>query len=133
MHPRLIILIRHGQSEANVDITIHRTVPDHEINLTELGVQQATQAGQKLLELLKPDDNVHFYISPYSRARQTFKHMAKALDRNRWRCYEEPRLREQGLERKEVVNEVLLLEVFYHFTDNVNVGRVCLADSYRLG
>ncbi|CAG8542355.1 1039_t:CDS:2 [Paraglomus occultum] len=95
MHPRLIILIRHGQSEANVDITIHRTVPDHQINLTELGVQQATRAGQKLLDLLRPDDNVHFYISPYSRARQTFKHMAKALDRNRWRCYEEPRLREQ--------------------------------------
>src|SRR5438128_9772570 len=97
MHPRLIILIRHGQSEANVDLSIHRTVPDHRINLTELGVQQATQAGQKLLELLRPEDNVAFYVSPYSRARQTFKHMAKALDKSRWRYFEEPRLREQGV------------------------------------
>ncbi|CAB4386202.1 uncharacterized protein OCT59_022416 [Rhizophagus irregularis] len=95
MRPRLIILVRHGQSEANVDISIHRTIPDHKIKLTQLGVEQAIKAGSRLNELLKPEDTVQFYVSPYLRTRQTFECMSKALDKGRWRDYEEPRLREQ--------------------------------------
>jgi broad specificity phosphatase PhoE len=62
-----LYLIRHGQSEANVD-------PDKmgqtaEVPLTELGRQQAADLGQKLV-----DDGVHFdcvYSSPYDRAKDT--------------------------------------------------------------
>src|SRR6266498_4960745 len=100
MRPRLIILVRHGQSEANVDISIHRTIPDHKIKLTSLGVEQAIEAGDCLNKLLKPEDTVQFYVSPYLRTRQTFEYMSKALDKGRWRSYEEPRLREQGEELK---------------------------------
>ncbi|CAG8600927.1 1448_t:CDS:2 [Funneliformis mosseae] len=95
MRPRLIILVRHGQSEANVDISIHRWVPDHKIKLTKVGVEQALEAGHRLNKLLKPDEVVQFYVSPYLRARQTFENMSKALDKRRWKYCEEPRLREQ--------------------------------------
>lgn len=109
MRPRLIILVRHGQSEANVDISIHRTIPDHKIKLTQLGVEQAIKAGSRLNELLKPEDTVQFYVSPYLRTRQTFECMSKALDKGRWRYYEEPRLREQG-------KELRYLSIIIHLT-----------------
>ena len=35
--PCRIILIRHGESEANVDKELNRRVPDHRINITEEG------------------------------------------------------------------------------------------------
>jgi broad specificity phosphatase PhoE len=50
--PRNIILIRHGQSEANVDKTIYKTKPDYAMELTELGKQQALEAGLKIKEYL---------------------------------------------------------------------------------
>jgi hypothetical protein len=120
MRPRLIILVRHGQSEANVDISIHRTVPDHKIKLTQLGVEQAIKAGSRLNELLKPEDTVQFYVSPYLRTRQTFEYMSKALDKGRWRYYEEPRLREQGEELR--YSSIIIA---FNFID--------LIISYRLG
>jgi broad specificity phosphatase PhoE len=100
MRPRLIILVRHGQSEANVDLSIHRTIADHKIKLTELGVSQAIEAGHSLNKLLRPEDTVQFYVSPYLRTRQTFDYMSKALDKGKWRYSEEPRLREQGKKLK---------------------------------
>ncbi|SRR6266542_6927308 len=112
MRPRLIILVRHGQSEANVDISIHRSVPDHKIKLTKLGVEQAIDAGNRLNELLNPEDVVQFYVSPYLRTRQTFEKMSKALDKGKWKYYEEPRLREQG---KKLFTTKTFLQVFYFY------------------
>lgn len=103
--PRLIIIIRHAQSEANVDKTIHQHTPDHRVGLTEEGHQQAQEAGQKLRELLRNDDRLHFFISPYRRTRETTEGILSTLcsndptpspfQRPRIKVYEEPRLREQ--------------------------------------
>lgn len=38
--PRLIILIRHAQSEGNKDRQIHQMVPDHRVKLTDEGHKQ---------------------------------------------------------------------------------------------
>lgn len=38
--PRLIILIRHAQSEGNKNREIHQVVPDHRVKLTEDGRRQ---------------------------------------------------------------------------------------------
>ena len=38
--PRLIILIRHAQSEGNKDRQIHQLVPDHRVKLTDEGWRQ---------------------------------------------------------------------------------------------
>jgi broad specificity phosphatase PhoE len=70
MKPRSIILLRHGQSEGNVDKTIYTRKPDYALNLTELGKKQAVEAGRSLSKLLKME-TCALYVSPFYRARQT--------------------------------------------------------------
>jgi broad specificity phosphatase PhoE len=101
----LIILIRHAQSEGNKNRDIHQSVPDHRVRLTHEGHQQALEAGRKLRALLRPDDTLHFFTSPYRRTRETTEGILTALTsddpspspfpRQTIKVYEEPRLREQ--------------------------------------
>ncbi|OCT46910.1 phosphoglycerate mutase [Cladophialophora carrionii] len=103
--PRLIIIIRHAQSEGNRDKTIHQKTPDHKVGLTEEGHRQALEAGEKLRALLRTDDTLHFFISPYRRTRETTEGILNGLcandpvpspfQRSHIKVYEEPRLREQ--------------------------------------
>mmetsp|Transcript_16422 Transcript_16422/g.34240 ORF Transcript_16422/g.34240 Transcript_16422/m.34240 type:complete len:466 (+) Transcript_16422:253-1650(+) len=56
--PLLVILVRHGESEGNVDRTAWWRKADHEIELTEKGRQQATDAGKRIESIfLACDDN----------------------------------------------------------------------------
>ena len=56
--PLLVILVRHGESEGNVDRTAWWRKADHDIELTEKGRQQATDAGKRIEEIfLAYDDN----------------------------------------------------------------------------
>ncbi|CCH62861.1 hypothetical protein TBLA_0I02030 [Henningerozyma blattae CBS 6284] len=50
--PRLIILVRHGESESNKDKSINEHIPNHLIALTDQGWAQAKQAGAQLLKVL---------------------------------------------------------------------------------
>ncbi|KAL2021168.1 hypothetical protein VTK56DRAFT_7474 [Thermocarpiscus australiensis] len=103
--PRLIILIRHAQSEGNKNRDIHQTVPDHRVKLTPEGWQQAYDAGRRLRAMLRADDTLHFFTSPYRRTRETTEGILATLTsddpepspfkRNKIKVYEEPRLREQ--------------------------------------
>ncbi|MCJ1282630.1 hypothetical protein MMC26_001955 [Xylographa opegraphella] len=103
--PRLIILIRHAQSDGNKNRDIHQTVPDHRVKLTPEGWKQAEEAGRKLRSLLKPSDTLHFFTSPYLRTRETTEGILSSLTssdpspspfpRHTIKVYEEPRLREQ--------------------------------------
>ncbi|KAL6695958.1 histidine phosphatase superfamily [Trichoderma pleuroticola] len=103
--PRLIILIRHAQSEGNKNREIHQTIPDHRVKLTQDGWAQAHEAGRRLRKLLRPDDTLHFFTSPYRRTRETTEGILATLTsddpepspyrRSSIKVYEEPRLREQ--------------------------------------
>ncbi|KAI7788862.1 hypothetical protein LA080_008754 [Diaporthe eres] len=103
--PRLIILIRHAQSEGNKNREIHQTIPDHRVKLTPDGWQQAYDAGKRLRKMLRADDTLHFFTSPYRRTRETTEGILATLTsdeaepspfkRNNIKVYEEPRLREQ--------------------------------------
>lgn len=64
MKPKRIILIRHGESVANVDKYIFGRVPDYTIELTEIGRQQTLDAGLRLKGLVG-DESLYFYISPF--------------------------------------------------------------------
>lgn len=102
---QMIILIRHAQSEGNRNRAIHQTIPDHRVKLTDEGHKQAREAGRKLRDLLRPDDTLHFFTSPYRRTRETTEGILESLTsdnpepspfpRNKIKVYEEPRLREQ--------------------------------------
>ena len=101
----MIILIRHGQSEGNKNREIHQSVPDHRIKLTPEGHKQALEAGHRLRAILRPDDTLHFFTSPYRRTRETTEGILQSLTsddpspspfpRHTIKVYEEPRLREQ--------------------------------------
>ncbi|KAL3469233.1 histidine phosphatase superfamily [Aspergillus californicus] len=103
--PRMIILIRHAQSEGNKNREIHQTIPDHRVKLTSEGHRQALEAGARLRALLRPDDTIHFFTSPYRRTRETTEGILESLTadtpspspfpRHTIKVYEEPRLREQ--------------------------------------
>jgi broad specificity phosphatase PhoE len=69
-----ILLVRHGESTANIDHTEYRSKPDHAIQLTPRGVTQAAEAGAFISEWYKnnpPKGKVRLWSSPYLRATQT--------------------------------------------------------------
>ncbi|HET8988375.1 MAG TPA: phosphoglycerate mutase family protein, partial [Humibacillus sp.] len=90
--PDRIILVRHGESEGNVDETVYERVPDHRLSLTETGLLQAQQTGEVLRTLLD-GGSVEAYVSPYLRTRQTLTALGLPVAERDVRV--EPRLREQ--------------------------------------
>jgi broad specificity phosphatase PhoE len=62
MKPERIFLVRHGQSQGNIDHSVYRTTPDHKIELTETGRLQAIEAGKALKQEIGMG-NVAFYTS----------------------------------------------------------------------
>lgn len=94
MKPKRIILIRHGESQANVNLHIFASVPDYAIELTDKGKAQALDAGRQLKELVN-DEKLYFYVSPFWRTRSTFECIARSFPREQFDYNEEPRLREQ--------------------------------------
>ncbi|GAB7354991.1 hypothetical protein MBLNU459_g5603t1 [Dothideomycetes sp. NU459] len=121
--PRMIILIRHAQSEGNKNRDIHQMIPDHRVKLTPEGRKQvcppeqclfisiiplcAEEAGKRLRSMLKPDDTLQFFTSPYRRTRETTEGILSSLTsdteedgpspfpRHTIKVFEEPRIREQ--------------------------------------
>ncbi|RVW43255.1 Phosphoglycerate mutase-like protein AT74 [Vitis vinifera] len=53
--PRRIILVRHGQSEGNVDESVYTQVPDPKIKLTEKGMAQAEECGKNIRKMIEKD------------------------------------------------------------------------------
>jgi len=90
--PNRIILVRHGESEGNLDDTVYERVPDHRISLTPKGFQQARDTGAAIRDVLD-GESVEAYVSPYVRTRQTLEALALPLVERDVRV--EPRLREQ--------------------------------------
>ncbi|HEX2696894.1 MAG TPA: histidine phosphatase family protein [Anaerolineales bacterium] len=94
MKPNRILLVRHGQSEANVDRKKSETIQDFALNLTEEGVKQADNAGGEIKTIIG-EESVHVYLSPYFRTRQTYQHIEKSIKPNVVKVFEDPRIREQ--------------------------------------
>lgn len=94
MKPKRIILIRHGESESNVDKSFHGQKPDYTAELTANGIIQADEAGKILKSILR-QESVFFYVSPYWRTRTTFEQIVKHFEKDKVTWREDPRLREQ--------------------------------------
>jgi len=94
MKPNRIILIRHGESQGNIDVNQYQTVPDYALDLTPRGIEQSQQAGVQIKEVIG-SESLHVYLSPYFRARQTFQHLKTNLETNIQKVVEDPRIREQ--------------------------------------
>jgi broad specificity phosphatase PhoE len=75
-----IYLVRHGESEANVDPSAYKK-GDHAIGLTPRGLDQAALAGQRLEKELeqKGRGDPMVWTSPYVRCRQTAAAIAERI------------------------------------------------------
>jgi 2,3-bisphosphoglycerate-dependent phosphoglycerate mutase len=77
-----ILLVRHGQSEANLDKSVNARLPDHMIELSPEGERQAVSCGKFLAQYLRSDAGrrrVRIFCSPYTRTRQTSKGIETGL------------------------------------------------------
>lgn len=77
--PKRLILIRHGESEANVDRSQYARIPDWRITLTRRGKEQARDCGRRLRRLVK-NEPLFIYYSPYKRTRQTLEEVRWSLN-----------------------------------------------------
>jgi len=93
MRPNRILLIRHGESEGNIDKSQYQFVPDYALVLTPKGIAQAQQAGREIKEIIG-SESLYVYLSPYFRTRQTFQHLKTGLEANIAKIIEDPRIRE---------------------------------------
>jgi len=94
MKPKRIILVRHGESDGNVNKNIYAYKPDYALVLTEKGKMQARLAGDSVWRRIG-NETIMFYVSSFHRTRMTAQEMFKAFDRNLIQMREDPRLREQ--------------------------------------
>ncbi|XP_044476682.1 phosphoglycerate mutase-like protein AT74H [Mangifera indica] len=135
--PHRIILVRHGESEGNVDESAYTRIPDPKIALTEKGKAQAQECGRKIRELIEKDGaddwKVYFYVSPYRRTLETLQYLGRAFDRSRIAgMIKEPRIREQDFgnfqdrERMRVEKTVRRLygRFFYRFPNGESAADV---------
>jgi len=95
--PQTIILIRHGESEANADMNLWKTVPDNLLGLTAKGHLQAQRVGQRVEAILEKRNckRVHLIVSPFERTLQTASSLRPALEHRIVRTDIESRIREQ--------------------------------------
>src|SRR3954464_99313 len=77
--PRRIYLVRHGESEGNVNKEIYKTKPDYALELTFDGIMQARRAGEAINKEILPHETIAFYSSPFYRTRQTKTEMQRYL------------------------------------------------------
>ena len=68
-----LYLVRHGESQANLDVNVNALHADHVIPLSERGCAQAIVAGRVIGEELRSlgAKNARLWRSPYLRTRQT--------------------------------------------------------------
>ena len=93
--PDRIIIMRHAESQGNVDRTIYERVADSQISITERGVKQAKAAGVQLAKLIG-DEGIDVVLSPFLRAQQTFRAVASQLRQDAIkRVHFDPRVREK--------------------------------------
>lgn len=89
-----ILLVRHAQSQANVDLGHYETIPDYAFTITEKGETQALEAVKAIKNIIG-DDKLVAYVSPYRRTHMTFAGICQSIGDNVVTSYEEPRVREQ--------------------------------------
>eukprot|EP00755_Sulcionema_specki_P027914 Sspe_Gene.88763::Locus_60697_Transcript_1_1_Confidence_1.000_Length_1123::g.88763::m.88763 len=95
--PKRIILLRHAESEANVDPSVWSLKPDNMIELTEQGCRQAKEAGERIKALLAGEPAMAV-ISPFWRSYMTMRNIHKVFPAVEGQITEtniEPRIREQ--------------------------------------
>jgi len=90
-----LILIRHGESEGNVDQQVYIDTLDPYVKLTEKGMEEARASAKELAVNMQGKTWVVFF-SPYERAAHTWRIIEEELKEAgiKYSAYEEPLVRE---------------------------------------
>lgn len=137
--PKRIILMRHGESQGNLDDAAYTTTPDYKISLTQQGLDQARLAGASLRQVVSDTGSdphnwrVYFYVSPYERTRSTLREIGRSFSKNRIiGVREECRIREQDFGNFQVEERMKVIKqtrerfgrFFYRFPDGESAADV---------
>ena len=121
--PKRIILVRHAESEGNVNNQAYTYLPDPQVPLTQHGWRQALEAGM-MMKKVASDTKLFFYTSPYLRSKQTYEGVSEAFGvSNIAGVQEEVQLREQDFgnfqdaegKRREKAERMRFGRFFYRF------------------
>uniref|UniRef100_A0A7S3QYR3 Phosphoglycerate mutase-like protein n=1 Tax=Dunaliella tertiolecta TaxID=3047 RepID=A0A7S3QYR3_DUNTE len=128
--PDKIFLVRHAESEGNVNSATYSFTPDSQVSLTERGRQQAREAGLKIKACLEAEgcskERLFFYTSPYRRSLETYEHIAAAFPpESIIGVQEEVQLREQDFgnfqdaegKKREKADRLRFGRFYYRFPD----------------
>lgn len=88
------ILVRHAESEANIDETVRQYTKECDIPITQKGYLDCAAAAKEIQPRIKNEKPITVILSPYLRAKQTFEEINKTLAINIQKIYEDVRLRE---------------------------------------
>lgn len=127
-----LYLIRHGESEGNVDTQVYYDKNDCDIQLTALGHEQSLVAGTELSALIK-HTTPQLICSPYMRAKQTASNIYNVLVKDSFPSLTEDvlvREREWGSLRTVVDNRHLKREEHFNFYYRAECGE-SYADAYQ--
>ncbi|CAJ1011796.1 putative Histidine phosphatase superfamily (branch 1) [Leishmania naiffi] len=104
--PRRLLLVRHGESVANVNQEVYSNTPDWKIPLTARGREQAYDCGKRLRNIIQ-GEKLYIYYSPYARTRQTLCEIRRSFDESQIQGErEDERLREQEMGNYQPLNEM---------------------------
>lgn len=92
--PKRVILVRHGESEGNIDAEVYKQKPDNAVELTEAGSRQALEAGRRIKQVIG-DETVHVIVSPFQRTMQTSRNLLVSIQPQVVDYLKDPRIREQ--------------------------------------
>lgn len=135
--PKRIILVRHGESEGNIDGSAYSTTPDYKIPLTEQGITQAKLAGTQIQNVISDftTDNwkVFFYVSPYERCRSSLREIGRSFPKKSIiGVKEECRIREQDFGNFQITERMKIIKetrerfgrFFYRFPEGESAADV---------
>eukprot|EP00935_MAST-01C_sp_MAST-1C-sp1_P002553 g2553.t1 len=73
-----LVMLRHGESEGNVDSEVYKEKPTHALELKDKGKEQAKGAAKLIREKFM-GGHCQVYVSPYTRTKQTWKSVKSVL------------------------------------------------------
>jgi len=74
-----LLIVRHGESEGNVDKSVYFKMPDWSVPLTEKGKEQAKKVGKVISKHLEEEDECFLVYSPYVRAKHTMEIISECI------------------------------------------------------
>lgn len=93
-----LYLVRHGESEGNLDHSIYEKVPNEEVNLTKKGIREIKKTAKQIKKNLNRS-SIYLITSPFRRTMNSSKIIAKELN----------------IKENLIIQEPLLSEVSYGF------------------